>query len=105
MLGNVTEDISQVGLGIEAVQLGRFDQRVEGGCALGAPIRAGEQLVLAPDRDTAQRPLGRVNVEPDATVIEHPGQRTPAAQHVAERLGQVRGTGELWQDRLGLPSS
>ena len=68
MLGDAGEDVPQVGLGIEAVQLGRLDQGVEGGRPLGAPIRASEQVVLAPDGDAAKRPLGRVVVEPDPAV-------------------------------------
>lgn len=37
------EDIAQVGFGLEAVELGCADQRVEGGGALATRIRAGEQ--------------------------------------------------------------
>ena len=47
MIGDAGEDIAEVGFGIEAVELGGFDERVDRGGALAAGIGAGEQLILA----------------------------------------------------------
>ena len=58
MIGDACEHLAQVGFGIEPVQLGRLDQGVEGGRAFGPKVGTGEQVILAPDRDAAQRPLG-----------------------------------------------
>ena len=102
MIGDAGEDVAQVGLGIEPVELRALDQAVEGGRALGAAVRAGEEVVLAPDRDAAQRTLGRVVVERELpTVVEGAGERWPARQHVVEGAGQLGTAGELRKDRLG----
>jgi hypothetical protein len=45
--GDAREQVAQVGLRIDAVELGGLDQCVDGGGALAAVIRAGEQVVLA----------------------------------------------------------
>lgn len=56
MIGDACEHVTQIGLGIEPVQLGRLDQAVEGGRAFGPEVGAGEQVILAPHRHAAQRP-------------------------------------------------
>src|SRR5687767_12095983 len=101
VVGDAGEDVSKVCLGIETVQLGALDEAVEYRRALGAPVGAGEQVVLAPDGDTAKGSLGRVVVERDAAVVEDSGQRRPSRQHVAKRAGQFGAAGELREDRLG----
>jgi hypothetical protein len=39
VLGNVFEHVTQVGLWVQAVELGRADQAVHGGCAFTAGIQ------------------------------------------------------------------
>ena len=51
MLADACEDIAQPGLGLEAVELGRSYQRVEDRGPVAAGIAAGEQPVLAAERD------------------------------------------------------
>src|SRR5712672_2067853 len=49
--GDAREQVAQVGLRIDAVELGGLDQAVEGGRPQAALVRAGEQPVLAADRN------------------------------------------------------
>src|SRR3954447_16761560 len=51
--GEAGEDIAQIGLGGDVVELGRLDEGVDGGGTLAAVVRAGEQPVLAAERDRA----------------------------------------------------
>jgi len=44
VVGNVGEDVAQVGFWVEAVQLGRADQAVEGGGTLPSRIGASEEM-------------------------------------------------------------
>lgn len=68
MVGDVGQHMAQPGLGVNTVQLGRANQRVDGGGTLAAAVSAGEQVVAAADGDTAQRPLGGRVVDLDDTV-------------------------------------
>jgi hypothetical protein len=70
IIGDAREHVMQIGLGIEAVQLGRLDQGIEDGRALGPEVGAGEQVVLAPERHAAQRPFGGVVFDRDAPIVE-----------------------------------
>jgi len=82
------EHLGEVGGRIDAVQLAALDQRGEHGPVLGTFVGAGEQGVLAVQRDRPDRPLDRVGVELDAAVVEKADEALPACQGVADRLGQ-----------------
>jgi len=58
MLGDLGQHMAQLGFGGDAVELGRANQRVDGGGALASAVGAGEQVVAATDGDTTQGPLG-----------------------------------------------
>ncbi len=58
MIGETGKDVGEPGAGIDVVELGGFDQGVDGGGARGAGIGAGEGPVVAADGDAAQCPLG-----------------------------------------------
>jgi hypothetical protein len=47
MIGDAGKNASQVGFGIETIELGRLDQRVDGGGTLAALVGACEEVVLA----------------------------------------------------------
>ena len=89
------EQVGEIELRIEAVELGAFDQRVHRGGAAATGIGAGEQPVLAADRDAAQGSLGRVVVERQAAIIEAADEGSPAPPHVAEGGGQFGFAREL----------
>src|SRR5512147_1395494 len=45
VLGDASQDVAQVGFGVDAVQFARFDQAVDAGGALATGMRAGEEPV------------------------------------------------------------
>src|SRR5712691_9512214 len=51
VVGDAGEQVGDVELRVEGVELGAFDQRVHCGGAPAAGIGAGEQIVLAADRN------------------------------------------------------
>jgi hypothetical protein len=51
MVGDAVDHLAQIGFRIEAVELGGFNERVSRGGALAAGIGAGEQIVLAAERN------------------------------------------------------
>ena len=59
MVGDARQHVAQVRLWIQAVQLCRFDEAVKGCRPVGAPLRAGEEVVLAPIRYTPTFVLAR----------------------------------------------
>ena len=73
------EDVGEVGERIDAVQLAGLDQRGDGGPMLGAAVGAGEQRILAVERDRADGALDDVVVDLDAAVVEEAGQALPSA--------------------------
>src|SRR6184192_3415164 len=89
MIGNARQYVGEVVLRVETVEFGAFDQGVHRRGAPAASMGAGEEVILAADRDAAQRALGRVVVEREPAVVEAAHQRGPARPHVAERGGEL----------------
>ena len=88
-IGHTLEDIGEVGVGLDAVQFCRFDQRAEDRPAVCSAIAAGEQMVLASERDGPDRALDRVGIKLDAAIVEESGEAFPAAEGVADGFGAV----------------
>jgi hypothetical protein len=65
-------------LGIEIVEVGSLDERVDNASTVPAAIGATEQPCLASERHAAQRALGGVAGNADTPIIEQPGERIPA---------------------------
>jgi hypothetical protein len=57
VIGDAGEQVGEIVLRVEGVELGGFDQRMVSGRAPAAGIGAGEEIVLAADRDAAKCPL------------------------------------------------
>jgi hypothetical protein len=51
VLNHSFEDISEIGKGLDVVELGRGEERSDNGPAIAAAVRAGEQMVLAAERN------------------------------------------------------
>lgn len=100
VLGNAIEHVAQVGLRVDAAQLGGADQGVDDRRAAPTGIGAKVQEVLAPDRNASQRTLGRVVVRLDATVVNETRECGPVAQRVADRHGHGRLRRDLCQRRV-----
>src|SRR5260221_3642075 len=82
--GDAREQVAQVGLRIDAGELGGLDQAVEGGRPQATLVRAGEQPVLAADGHGADGPLGGVVVDLRPAVVAVPGQLDPAVEGIAD---------------------
>ena len=83
-----TEDVTEVGLGIEAVQARGGDQGEQVAGGLAVIVAADEQPVLAPYGDAAQLALGSVVVEFEPAVVVEPGERLALTNGVAESGAQ-----------------
>jgi hypothetical protein len=69
MIGDMRQHVTQPGFGVDTVQLGCADQRVDGSGTLAAAVGAGEQVVPAADGNAAQRPFGGRVVDLDGAVV------------------------------------
>ena len=92
------EDIGEIGEGLDAVEAGGLEEAGEDGPGLGAAVGAGEEIILAPERDGSDLALNRVGVELDTAIVGEAGQAVPARQRVADGAGEralAREAGEL----------
>ncbi len=71
------EHIAQPGFGVDEVEPGGLDERVDRGRPLAALVRAGEEVVLAAERHRAEAVLGAVVVRLEPGVVAEAGQRRP----------------------------
>jgi hypothetical protein len=68
-MGQHTEQVTEIGLGIQAVETRGGDQREEIASNLGMSVAADEQLRLAADGDAAELALGGIVVEAQPAVV------------------------------------
>jgi len=78
-VGNAGEHVAQPGFGIDAVELGGLDQRVDRGGALAALVRAGEGPILSSERDALQAVFGTVVIGLETAIVQ---KRVSAARRV-----------------------
>jgi hypothetical protein len=78
MIGDPGEYLAQVGLRVQAVQLGGADQAVERGGALAAGVGTREQKILPSQSHRAQGAFGGVVIDFDPSVFTISRQRSPA---------------------------
>src|SRR5882672_10889044 len=84
------EYVAQIGLRIDAVHLAGFDERGNDRPVLATAVGAGEEVVLAAERDRTDRTLDDIGIDLDAAVIEEAGKALPARERVADRRGDGR---------------
>ena len=77
MICDTSHDVGQPRTGIEIVQLGGDDQRVDGGSPLAALIRAAEQPRLPAQSHTAQRAFSGIVGQTDPAIIVDTGVILP----------------------------
>lgn len=63
------QHVTQPGFGVDTVQLGRADQRVDRGSALAAAVGAGEQVVAAANGHATQGAFSRRVIDLDGAVV------------------------------------
>lgn len=85
-LADAVEDVGQPDLRVYVIELGGLEPRIHCRCPLAAAARAGEQPILAPDRDASQHVLGKVFVD-----LEPPVLGVSAAAGSASRFGSFQG--------------
>ena len=82
------EDVGEIGVRLDPVELAGFDERGDDRPVLAAAIGAGEERVLAIERDRPDGSLDGVGIDLDAPVVEEAGEALPAGERVADRLGE-----------------
>lgn len=87
-LADAVEDVRQPDLRVHFIELGGLEQRIHRRGPLAAAVRTGEQPVLAPDRDAAQRVLGKVVVDLEAAIVGVGEKLRLELDRIAQRLGQ-----------------
>jgi hypothetical protein len=65
---NVFEHVLEIGEGLDVVELGGGDERADRCPAFNASVGSGKQVVLATERNGADRALDGIGVEFDAAV-------------------------------------
>jgi hypothetical protein len=60
MIGQSRQHVREPCLGVNAAQLGSFDQGVDRGCPLATAVGAGEGSIAPADGHAAQGSLGRI---------------------------------------------
>ena len=64
------EHVDEIGVGLDAVEFGGFNQRADDRPTLAAPVASGKQVIFAAERYRANRPLDGIGVEFDAAVVQ-----------------------------------
>lgn len=85
--------MAQSGSGVDTVQLGHPDQRVDGGSPFAARVGASKQVVAATDGNATQSAFccGVVNLDPAiAAVASQRGPQIEGAQDRRRRIGLAR---------------
>ena len=89
MVVDAVEYVSEIGLRVEAVQFRGLDDS-HGSCQrFRTGVGAGEQPILPAYPDRAQGALGWIIVDAHAAVLKEQAEGGPAAQAIAECLGEV----------------
>ena len=84
MIGDMRQHVTQPGFGVDTVQLGRADQRVDRGGALAAAVGAGEHVIAAADGHAMQGAFGRRVINLDGAVVALAQQRGPQLERVQD---------------------
>src|SRR5262245_16653668 len=82
------DDVGEIVVRLAGGDLARLDERGDHGPVLGTGVGAGEQSILASERQGENGTLDDVAVDLDASVVEEQAQALPARQSVSDRLGE-----------------
>jgi len=100
VVNKLCQHVGEIGLRIDAVQLAGLDQRRQH-CPVFRPVvAAGEESIFSIESDRAHAAFNGIGVDLDAAVVEKAHQPVPAAQTIADGLGQRGSAGELDQGSL-----
>ena len=92
------EQVGDIGLRIESIHFGAFDECHGASEGFGAGLGAGEQPVFLAETYGPDGAFGGIVVDGDAAIVEKQAERVPAAEGIAKGLGEIafaRDSGEL----------
>src|SRR3977135_2341221 len=85
--GHALQSVSEIGKGLDVVELCGGDEGADGCPSGAAAVRAREQMVFAPERDGPDGALDRIVVGVDAGVLEEAGKGGPARERRTNGVG------------------
>ena len=88
MVSDAAENVGQISLRIDPVHPAGFDDGVHAAGSLSASIGSAEQIILPPENRRPHRALGGIVAHLEPAVGDVAGQRPPARQRIADRLGE-----------------
>ena len=94
MIVDAGQDVSEIGLRIEAVHLGRFDDGHRACQRFGTGVCPGKEPVLPSDANRAQGAFRRIVINGDPPIFEEEAEGSLPAEPVAESLGQIALAGD-----------
>jgi len=80
--------LQEVLAGLDADELGGFDQPIEQRGDFGPALGARAVMILAAKDQTAKRPFGGVVVQRNGRIIEKPLEARPQPEHVLDRFAE-----------------
>jgi len=86
--GESGEGVREPGLGIDGVELAGLAEAGDDRPVVAAVVGAGEQGVLAVERERPDRAFDGVAVELDEAVVEETDEAIPAGKRLADRVGE-----------------
>ncbi len=95
-VSEAVKDICQPGPRFDVIEFRGGDQGGDCRPSVGATVGAGEEVVLATERDRTDGAFNGVGIEVNPTILEEPAERQPSGERIADRLGE---TAALWQAR------
>ena len=82
------EHVDEIGVGLEAVELGDFDQRADDRPTLAAAVASRKEMILPAKGYGTNRALDRIDVEFDAAVMQKARQSVPTGKRITDRFGE-----------------
>ena len=83
------QHVTQPRFGVDTVQLGRADQRLDRSGAFAAAVGASKQVVAAANSDATQSAFGRRVINLDGAVVAVAQQCRPQLERVQDRCRRV----------------
>ena len=82
--------VGEIGVRLDAVEFGGFDERGDDGPMLRGAVGAGEERILPGQSQRPDRSLDGIGVEFGAAVIEEEAQARPPRECIADGFGELR---------------
>ena len=80
------EHVGEISLRVDAIHFAGCDQRGHDCPMFGAAVGAGEEMILAAERNGTDGAFDGVGVDFDAAVVEETGEPAPARERISDCL-------------------